>query len=103
MYGVTVRGLGRGKGFEHSEWYSILYTRLDIIKVIKSRVLDLTELFEIEVVDPDSVDPRGDVTTSLSETVIAQNMQINEQNAIIRQLKEEIRYLSDYVDDDLEE
>ncbi len=54
VYGRTVRGLGRGKGFEHSEWFSILYDRADIIKVIKSRLLDLAELLDIEVVEPDA-------------------------------------------------
>ena len=103
VYGVDVRGLGRGKGFKHSEWFSILYDRPDIIEVLKSRVLDLAELFEIEVVEPDAVDPRDDLITDLSEKVIEQNTQLDERDALIRQLKAQNEYLSDYEIDDLEE
>ena len=103
VYGVDVRGLGRGKGFSHSEWFSILHDRRDIIEVLKSRVLDLAELFEIEVVEPDAVDPRDDVITSLSETMIKQKMQLYEKNILIRRLKEQIEDLSDDVVDDFEE
>lgn len=81
IYGVEVHGRGRGKGFRHSEKFSILEDRIDIIDVIKSRLLDLAEVLELEIMDPNAADVRDAQITDLSEMVISLTRQLIDRDS----------------------
>ena len=45
VFAVKYRGLGRGKGFEKSDEYSILLSGDPIIELIKERILGISKFF----------------------------------------------------------
>ena len=45
VYAFSVRGLGRGRGFEKTEEFSILNSDSETMALIKNRILELSKLF----------------------------------------------------------